>query len=589
MLTVLRCAAMLEVGQQFERKYVIEELLGAGGFALVYRAHQPDVDRSVAIKILRPAQDIGTHPATLLARFQREAKMAAELRNEHNIRLFDFGRSSTGFLYMIFEFVDGLALDELIRRTGSLSPRRVVKILRQLLAALSEAHQLGILHRDVKPQNIIIFERLGKTDRAKLIDYGIAKPMGKASAGQNITAEGHVVGTPRYMAPEQILMLGELTPATDIYSLGLVAYEMLAGEGLLGDSTHTEVIKRQLSGEVFMVPPTVPAPPGLRRVIDKMLAKSARDRYQSADDILADLETIDLDEAAQTVPPVDQLLGELSDSNLYDSQDRPSTEDGPPTIDSRPMGQLQQAAERVREAERSQDSAQAPPTLDSNPEILRRALSEDAPSIGNAAPTVEQGPKRRVGLLIALGGLFILAMLAVAIVAVVLSRSQLATRVADKIDSSGMNAGCPGEDEWEPNNRSFKGTLLHEGSKRGYLCPGDIDWFRLGHYSAGDVVTWGVEYEEGDGDDIDAELFVDAEFVGGVWTSEMVERMSQKLPKAGIVAVRLYFPKVDGGGGRGYRITRDMDSLPPPPESAAEPTAIDAQDVGDAGDAGTDD
>lgn len=554
--------SMLELGDVFEKKYVIRELLGAGGFALVYRAEQPDVDRSVAIKILRPAEDIGTHPTTLLARFQREAKMAAELRNEHNIRLFDFGRSSRGFLYMIFEYVNGTALDDVIRATGPMTPRRVVRVLTQILEALDEAHQLGILHRDVKPGNIIIFERLGLKDRAKLIDYGIAKPMKAAGSGDAITAEGRVVGTPRYMAPEQILMMGDLTPATDIYSLGLVGYEMLAGKSLLGDSTHTEVIKRQLSGEVFRVPSNVPAPPGLREVINRMLAKSARDRFQAADDALEALLAVDVDEEPETLPPVEQLLEQLEEAPpTVDSADMSGEE---ATVDSRPMAKLRESNDF---AAGGHDSGEAPPTRESAPDVLGQKLASDSADRTSDTQTQTRGGRLTVGVSTALA-VFAIAALVVALgVGVLIWRSRTAREVAksvtSEIDKAATSVGCS-DDDWEPNNRSYEGTKLHSGSKKGFLCPGDVDWYRLGHHSAGDNVRVAVDYEPGE-DDIDIELFVDANFEGGVYTPEKREIFDQKVKHSGIVAVRLYFPNNDSGEGRAYEVMREFESAPEPP------------------------
>lgn len=539
---------MLESGQMFERKYVIRELLGSGGFALVYRAHQPDVGRDVAIKILRPAEDIGTHPATLLARFQREAKMAAELRNEHNIQLFDFGRSSGGFLYMIFEYVDGDSLDALIRSAGPIPPRRVIPILEQLLVALSEAHRLGILHRDVKPQNIIIFERLGQKDRAKLIDYGIAKPMTAANAGGGITAEGHVVGTPRYMAPEQILMLGDLTPATDLYSLGLVAYEMLAGKALLGSSTHTEVIKRQLSGEVFRVPPSIPAPPGLRAVVDTMLKKSARDRYQSADECLAALRAVDPDEEVEVIPPVGELLQQLRHDDADDSQ---TVRGDSPTIDSRPFAN----------SAFTQTGGAEPPTLDSNPNLLRHVLEQDS----SERKAVGAGATKRPVIFAVFATLAVVGLVAAGVLALAVSKSRRAkdlVRDVAGVGAAAANPNCP-DDPHEPNDRSIQGTPLESGSLEATLCPGNVDWYRLGKYEAGDVVRVAAQYEDGQ-DDIDLEMYIEADFEVGVWSSKRTESLTRRLSKAGNVSVRLYFPKTTGDHGRAYRVTRDIDSLAKP-------------------------
>lgn len=550
---------MLQTGETFERKYIIRELLGSGGFALVYRAEQPDVGRDVAIKILRSAEEIGTHPATLLKRFQREAQMAAELRHPANIQLFDFGTAHPGQLYMIFEHIDGIPLDDLIRATGPMSVARVVHILTQLLEALSEAHQLGILHRDVKPANVIIYERLGKKDLAKLIDYGIAKPMGKQQ-GKNITAEGHVVGTPRYMAPEQILMMGELSPATDIYSLGLVAYEMLAGQSLLGDSTHTEVIKRQLSGEVFRVPPTVPAPPGLRSVVDKMLAKSARDRFQSAEDAIAALRRVDVNEEYEVVPPVQQMLQTLGDtvsSSEFVGQRHDSYE--APTRDSRPLipppdpETLEPNDPTLASGSHSLAGTPEPPTMERSAQALAAAAA-DRPRkrrrwvIAGAAAALAIG-----------GGLGMLAL-----------NPDVAKGFAyDMRDGLSAATSACDDDEHEPNNRSATGTELGATPRTGVLCPGDVDWYVLGFYNEGDTVKVGIKHEPGDYD-IDMELYIGPKFEAGVWSPKMVETIERKISAAGMVAVRVYYPSVEGEKGRGYTITRDVDSIRPAEPDRAE-------------------
>ena len=545
---------MLQAGETFERKYVVRELLGSGGFALVYRAEQPGVGRNVAIKILRSAEEIGTHPTTLLKRFQREARMAAELRHPSNIQLYDFGAADGGELYMVFEFIDGIPLDDLIRASGPMSVRRVVRILSQLLEALEEAHQLGILHRDVKPANVIIYERLGKKDRAKLIDYGIAKPMGKKEAGTGITAEGHVVGTPRYMAPEQILMLGELTPATDIYSLGLVAYEMLAGHSLLGTSTHTEVIKRQLSGEVFRVPPNVPAPPGLRAVVDKMLAKSARDRFQRADQVVAALQRVDLDEAYEPLPPVEQMLETLASDTVSSAEfvgRSPRSGDHAdghaPTLDSRPSIALDRDVLAPTDPTVDSFSAPAaePPTVDRSAQAMLVAAQDRETRRGLRPSTILAG-LGAAGLLVTV----------VAAMNVDFFKST-AHGVRDTVRAA--TSDCP-DDEHEPNNRSADGTELTSVSRRAVLCPGDVDWYVLGFYNAGDLVRVGIQYDPGTYD-IDMEMYVGATFEAGAWTPHPIETIERRISTTGVVAVRVYYPTVEGNEPRGYTITRDVDSL----------------------------
>lgn len=292
-------AQMLPVkGQVLEGKYRVTDIIGAGGFARVYRATFEDVGREVALKILVPQNDdpARMYPTELVERFHREARAVSELRNPHTITLHDFGRTTNGLLYMIFEYVDGVSLDRLIKREGRLPPHRVVPILGQVLRSLREAHAVGMLHRDIKPANVMVYDYLDQTDCVKLLDFGIAKQWTHAADGQplhdDLTEDGMVVGTPRYMSPEQIVGQ-ELTPATDIYSLGLVAYEMITGQPAAKDTERTGVVRAHLSPEPFRLPTNVAVPDQLRTVTSRMIAKSLSDRYHNADEVLRALEGAD--------------------------------------------------------------------------------------------------------------------------------------------------------------------------------------------------------------------------------------------------------------------------------------------------------
>ncbi len=287
-----------EPGKLFEEKYRVERLLGSGGFARVYLAEQTDLGRKVAIKVLSPkvSQAVGgeqTDPQieSVALRFEREARVVSQLKSPQTITIYDYGRTDGGLLYMVMEYVDGTELDEI---PVPIEPRRVVNILKQVLQSLREAHANGLLHRDLKPANIMVYEHLGQKDQVKLLDFGIAKAVGQAAsdADKDLTAADSLIGTPRYMSPEQIR--GEdIGPASDIYSVGLVAYELLMGEKAITNSDSIEILGKHLSSESFEIPRHHAIHPKLRRLINKMLSKRLDERYQSTEEVLADLAEIE--------------------------------------------------------------------------------------------------------------------------------------------------------------------------------------------------------------------------------------------------------------------------------------------------------
>lgn len=267
----------------FERRYELIQVLGEGAFARVFKAHDMRTDRFVALKILKP-QNRGYRDLTS-ARFLREAKVVAGLQSPHTITLYDFGETKSGLLYMACEFIDGrdlhLALMEERRFDGQL----VAHILDQLLQSLLEAHHHSIFHRDIKPANILLREYGGDRYRATLVDFGLAKSVVDASS--NLTQEGKTAGTPRYMPPEQVFG-EELGPQSDIYSLGLVAYEMWTGESAIQGSNANELLLQQINGPPIRLPEEL-QPAALRAIIERMCAKEIGDRYANAADVLHDL------------------------------------------------------------------------------------------------------------------------------------------------------------------------------------------------------------------------------------------------------------------------------------------------------------
>jgi len=215
--------AALAVGELFAERYVITKQVGKGGMGAVYLASQEPLSRMVAIKVLH-----GTADETTVARFQREARLIAQLQHPHIVGLIDFGEDN-GRLYLVMEYIDGESLTAIIERDAPFDPRRVVDTGLQIAEALAVAHDMQVVHRDVKPDNIMVLATAGGQDFIKMLDFGVAKI--KRDGPQNNTVEtkaGLIVGSLRYISPEQVES-GEITTRTDIYSYGCVLYEMLAG------------------------------------------------------------------------------------------------------------------------------------------------------------------------------------------------------------------------------------------------------------------------------------------------------------------------------------------------------------------------
>jgi serine/threonine protein kinase len=214
-----------EISSHFPELEILE-LLGTGGMGAVYKARQPQLDRTVALKIL--ARELTQEPA-FVERFNREAKILARLSHPNIVAVFDFGTAGP-FCFLLMEYVDGVNLRQAMR-TGGFTPSETLALVGDMCSALQFAHEEGILHRDIKPENVLIDLK----GRVKIADFGIAKLLGP-SAPQDVTLtlHGSILGSPHYMAPEQIKTPGDVDQRADIYSLGVVFYEMLTGELPLG-------------------------------------------------------------------------------------------------------------------------------------------------------------------------------------------------------------------------------------------------------------------------------------------------------------------------------------------------------------------
>jgi serine/threonine-protein kinase len=218
--------------------YVIARKIGEGGMGVVYQAVHEQLHRAAAVKVLSPwlATELGRQ------RFEREVRACAALRNAHTVDIYDFGESDDGVLYYAMELLDGFDLGRLVDLDGPQSAARTIRILTQIAGALGEAHDKGLIHRDIKPPNIILCFSGGAPDVAKLVDFGLVIPI---APGRRLTIEGHVLGTPRYVAPEMLHPDADVSPATDFYALGLVAYFLLSGRHAFDGDASAAILRKQ--------------------------------------------------------------------------------------------------------------------------------------------------------------------------------------------------------------------------------------------------------------------------------------------------------------------------------------------------------
>ncbi|MGB7371912.1 protein kinase domain-containing protein [Erythrobacter sp.] len=264
-------------------RYRIEARIGEGAMADVYRAHDPDIGRTVAVKVLKAEY---ARDAQLGARFLREARAAGALSHSHIATIYDVG-ALDGVPYIAMELVEGEPLDQLVQRQGRIAYERVLVLARQLADALAYAHRAGIVHRDVKPSNIIVSPD-GTT--AKLLDFGVAR-VGEADPSSLArTQVGQLLGTPRYMSPEQALGL-PIDHRSDLFSLGVVIYEMVTGKSAF-PGTNLATLAIQIAQERVAPVGDVAAdcPPGLSAIIDRLLAKKPEQRFADGAALVAALD-----------------------------------------------------------------------------------------------------------------------------------------------------------------------------------------------------------------------------------------------------------------------------------------------------------
>ncbi len=296
------------LGQVLAGKYRIEEKIDEGGMGAVYRATHILMEKTVAIKVLHPALAADDN---IVARFTREAKAASRISHPHALTVTDFGESENGVVFLVMEYLRGRTLKDVVRSEGHLPLSRAVEIIRQVCGALDAAHAEGVVHRDLKSDNIMLEETQGG-DWAKVLDFGIAKITEKVGAQDpGLTAPNLIIGTPQYMSPEQCSQASEIDSRSDTYSLGVILYEMLAGHVPFTGDSPTAIMMQHLQD----APPSIleerpDLPPAVGNVVARALAKNPEERYQSAGELSEDLAQAATDEAAAAVasPTIEQKL-----------------------------------------------------------------------------------------------------------------------------------------------------------------------------------------------------------------------------------------------------------------------------------------
>ncbi len=300
------------IGRIIAGKFCLRQCIGVGAAGTVYRADQTSLGRTVAVKVLRPELACDRR---FVRRFHDEAQAASRLNHPNVVSVIDFGQTDDGLLYLVMEFLRGLTLTEVLR-TEHLTTERIVDIIGQILSALEEAHERGVVHADLKSDNIMVEHRRGGWDLIKVVDFGIARLTGKHDEDEH-DSDRSICGTPEYMAPE-IIRGEEPTYATDLYAVGVMLYELLVGFTPFSGSPTLEVLQRHLREEPR--PPSehdsaLPIPAALEQATLRALSKHPESRFSSASDFARALKAI----ATSPSTPVADLTCEECGAHNPDS------------------------------------------------------------------------------------------------------------------------------------------------------------------------------------------------------------------------------------------------------------------------------
>ncbi len=299
----------VSIGEILEGKYRLERLIGEGGMGIVFAAQHLTLQQPVAIKILRASDE-----PTLGERFLREARAASQIGSQHVARVFDVGSLGDGTPYMVMELLQGCDLDQLVAQEGPLPVARAVAYVLQACEALSEAHSVGIVHRDLKPANLFLAQRPDGSEIIKLLDFGISKQLANATTSPSaLTATNSILGSPQFMAPEQLVSSRDVDLRADIWSLGVVLHELLTGSPAFPAVTVAEMYTAILRDDPERVSVRRPeVPPELETVILRCLEKDVELRFTTIADLVAALAPFAPPEAQLSVQRVQRVIGAVA-------------------------------------------------------------------------------------------------------------------------------------------------------------------------------------------------------------------------------------------------------------------------------------
>lgn len=355
-------------------KYRVEKVLGKGGMGVVVAVQHVELGQRYAIKFLLP--NVQAHPGAI-ERFLREARAAARLQSEHVARVHDVGYMDNGLPYMVMEYLEGSDLQVILHREGPLDSERALNYLDQVCDAIAEAHAAGIVHRDLKPANLFLIRRRNGAPCVKVLDFGISKHL-EAKDGVDLTSTNATVGSPLYMSPEQISQSKSVDPRTDIWSLGVILYELLTGKSPFLATTALEVVARILQEEpmpVRIVRPEVSE--RAEGVIAGCLRKQREQRFQTIEELQAYLQKRTL--------PFAQTAENIADTALPAKTSAPSLP-SLPSITPAPSTPSAPAMNHVTPVPTSVPAASTGPT---------------SVAFGQTQPLAVAVPKKRTGVAIA--------------------------------------------------------------------------------------------------------------------------------------------------------------------------------------------
>src|SRR5437588_105360 len=377
-------------------KYQILDRLGIGGMGEIFKVRHIHLNELRVIKIMRPnvaADDQG------MQRFLQEARTSTMIKHKNLAMLYDFAQLDYGSYYMVWEFIDGTNIQKWIGQNGAMPARLAIEISVQALSGLDHLHSMGLIHRDISPENIMLSQDHHGKLLVKVIDFGIAKQLGESEAsGQGLTQTGMFLGKLKYASPEQAGFLKEgerLDPRSDLYSFGIVMYEMLAGRApFQATNPHGYILKHVTEKPlpIAQLNPEVSIPPQLESIVQRSLEKSRDHRFTTAAEFASALESI----RNSVAPDAKYGLGErmVTLSAQRTVQDLPKPRTGQqPTMGSSPT-QVTTGAGAARTQADTATVIERGPTLSAQPTVVERVTSQAAPTVveskwgGEAAPTV---------------------------------------------------------------------------------------------------------------------------------------------------------------------------------------------------------